>query len=236
MAHIFIFTARKRSFRRLCFYTCLSFCSQRGSTWECTHPPGPGTPPGQVHPLGTSTPGPGTPPRQVHPWDQVHPLGPGTPPRTRYTPRDQVHLPWDQIHPRGLGIPPGNRYTPWDQVHPLRTRYTPQDHVHSRDQVHPRDQVQHPRDKVHPLRAVHAGRYGPTSGRYASYWNAFLLGIVTLILNCFCKDAYHNHKVQFLFKLLYVLKICVQIQNLDVKSVPPDAPNSCMLSCFFTLP
>ena len=52
--------------------------------------------------------------------DQVHPPGPGTPPRTRYTPRDQVH-------------PPGTRYTPQDQVHPPvpctpplpGTRYTP---------------------------------------------------------------------------------------------------------------
>ena len=53
-----IFTARKRSLRRLCFYTCLSFCPQGGSAsvhagrpppWEQTPPPGadpprPGTP------------------------------------------------------------------------------------------------------------------------------------------------------------------------------------------------
>ena len=28
-----IFTARKRSFRRLCFYRCLSFCPQGGRAW-----------------------------------------------------------------------------------------------------------------------------------------------------------------------------------------------------------
>ena len=31
--HFSIFTARKRSLRRLCFYTCLSFCPQGGHAW-----------------------------------------------------------------------------------------------------------------------------------------------------------------------------------------------------------
>ena len=43
-----IITACKRSLRRLCFYTCLSFCSQGGvcfsACWD-TSPPGADTPP-----------------------------------------------------------------------------------------------------------------------------------------------------------------------------------------------
>ena len=83
-----IITAHKWSLQRLCFYTCLSFCPQGGSTWVGTpHPPGrytprqvhpwAGTPPGQVHPpLGRYThPWAGTPPRQVQPQGQVHPPG-----------------------------------------------------------------------------------------------------------------------------------------------------------------
>ena len=81
--------------------------STGGSTWPGTPPAG--APhrtrytPWQVHP-----PGPGTPPRQVHPWGQVHP-------KTRYTPRTrcapqagipprQVSL--DQVHPLGRYTPP----------------------------------------------------------------------------------------------------------------------------------
>ena len=78
-----IFTARKWSLRRLCFYTCLSVHSG-GSTWA-------GAPSSrQVHPpagipLGRYTP----PPKQVQPSagappGQVHPPG-------RYTPPEQVH-------------------------------------------------------------------------------------------------------------------------------------------------
>ena len=111
-----IFTTRKRSLRRLCFYTCLSVILFTGGgeylgRYAGTYPPGPGTP------LGPGTP-PGT---RYTPWDQVHPAGPGTPAGTRYTPRDQVHplldqvhLIRDQIHPQALGsgTPPRTRYTP----------------------------------------------------------------------------------------------------------------------------
>ena len=76
----------------------------------------------------------------------------GTPPGTRYTPRtrytlpDQVHLPY-QVHPRTRYTPrPG---TPPGQVCPPRTKYTPW---------------------TSACREIQA-----TSGRYASYWNAFLL-------------------------------------------------------------
>ena len=87
-------TARKRSLRRLCFYTCLSVHRGR-STWAGT--------PWQVHP-----PGMYTPPRQVHPPDRYPLLGrypqAGTPTGAG-TPPGQVHTPW-------AGMPPG-RNTPW---------------------------------------------------------------------------------------------------------------------------
>ena len=118
MTIIVLFTARKRSLRRLCFYTCVSVHGGGGSTWAGTPPrtrytPRPATPPGTRYP-----PGPGTPP-----WDQV-------PPRTRYTPWDQVHSPGTWYTPRTRYPPPQGPGTPWDQVHPPgpgipRTRYPP---------------------------------------------------------------------------------------------------------------
>ena len=68
-----IFTARKRSLRRLCFYTCVAV--HREGAYLGMYPPD------QVHP-----PGPGTPWDQVHPQDQVHPPGPGTLPLGPGTP------------------------------------------------------------------------------------------------------------------------------------------------------
>ena len=103
-----IITARKRSLRRLCFYTCVSVILFTEGEYLNRYPPGRYTHPGQVHPPGPGTPpgqvsppGPGTPPSpdQVHPQDQVHPMGPGTPP-------------WDQVHPPKPGTPPGTRDTP----------------------------------------------------------------------------------------------------------------------------
>ena len=71
-----IITPRKRSLRRLCFYTCLSFCPQRGGLPRCMlgyHPP-------QSRPL---------PPDQTHtPWEQ-------TPPWTRHPPGSR-HIPPEQ--------------------------------------------------------------------------------------------------------------------------------------------
>ena len=72
-------------------------------------------------------------------------------------------LPWDQVHPLGPGT------LPLDQVHPPGTRYTP-----------PRDQVHHPGTRyTSPRPGTPPGRSAcreirATSGRYASYWNAFL--------------------------------------------------------------
>ena len=142
---------------------CLSIV---GGVPHQVHPPGPGTPPGTRY-----TPqGPGTPPQ-----DQVHPPvpgalpGPSTPPRTRYTlpgpgepPRDQVHPPVPGT-PLGPGTPPRTRYTPLDQVHPP-TRYIPPGPGTPPDQVPP--------------------RYGHCRGRYASYWNAFLLLLVSSRFKC----------------------------------------------------
>ena len=93
-------------------------------------------------------------------------------PQTRYTPRDQVHPPgsgtppWDQIHPLGPGTPPGPGTLPWDQVHPLgpgtpnRIWYTQW------------DQVQPPPTRYTPGSSA-CWEIRATSGRYASYWNAF---------------------------------------------------------------
>ena len=67
--------------------------------------------------------------------------------------------PPNQVYPLG-------RYTPRDQVHPL-DRYT-LDHVHP-----PWDQV-HPQDQVHPPGSSACWEIRATSGRYASYWNAYL--------------------------------------------------------------
>ena len=119
------------------------------------------------------------PPDQVHPpWDQVHPPpGPGTPPRTRYTPQDQVH-PQDQIHPSGTRYTPRTRYTPWDQVH------LPQDQVHPPrpGTTTPQDQVQTPAQvpphRDQDPRSSACWEIRATSGRYASYWNAFLFSLL----------------------------------------------------------
>ena len=105
--------------------------------------------------------------------------------RPRQVPPGQVHPP--------AGTPPG-RYTPWAgtlpgrytprQVHPLG-RYTPWEGIPW--QVHPRagntpGQVQ-PLGRYTPQAGTPLGRYTPqqcmlgyqsTSGRYASYSNAFL--------------------------------------------------------------
>ena len=145
-------------------------------------------------------------PDQVHPppWtrytprDQVHPPGttprPGTPPGTRYTPLDQVHPPWTRYTPLGPGPPldqvhPQTRYTPLDQVHPPKTRYPP-DQVHPWDHVHPPwDQVP-PRPGTPPLAPGTPPDQVPPPGtreiqstrrRYASYWNAILLGFKAVI-------------------------------------------------------
>ena len=65
----FFITTRKRSLRRLCFYTCESFCSQGGgvsaSVHTGIHPPGSRHSPKQASP-GADPPGADTPPCAVH--------------------------------------------------------------------------------------------------------------------------------------------------------------------------
>ena len=77
---LWVITARKRSLRILCFYTCLSFCPRGSlprcmlgyqSLWDQAAPLGAN--PQTRHPLGAEPP-----------WDQAppsggRPLGPGTP-------------------------------------------------------------------------------------------------------------------------------------------------------------
>ena len=79
---IAIFTTRKRSLRRLCFYTCLSFCPWEGGGGSAS-----------VH-AGIPPPRPGTPPRAV-PLDQA-------PPPPRAVPLDQappsMHTPPGAVH------------------------------------------------------------------------------------------------------------------------------------------
>ena len=85
------------------------------------------------------------------PPDQAPPPGPGRhPPKTRQTPRTR-QIPLDQADPPGPGRPPWTRQTP-----PGPGRPPP-------DQADP-----HPPGS----RLQHSIR--STSGRYASYWNAFL--------------------------------------------------------------
>ena len=161
--------------------------------WDQVHPPGTRYTPlwDQVHPPGT----------RYTPQDQVHPPRPGTPPRTRYTPWDQVHPPGQGTPPQTRYTPPGTRYTPpvgpgtppgWDQVHPPSgTRYTPPDQVPPWDQVPPQTRYTPP-DQVPPqTRYTPPGPGTPprtreirsTCGRYASYWNAFLLKMEFFLIN-----------------------------------------------------
>ena len=66
-----IFTARKRSLQRLCFYTCLSVHRGEGVPGQIPSPgrytPRAGTSPRQVHSPGRYIPRAGAPLRQVHP-------------------------------------------------------------------------------------------------------------------------------------------------------------------------
>ena len=132
--------ARKRSLRRLCFYTCLSVILFTGGEYLGRVP---GTPPwapppprtrcslgryipqDHVHPPGRYPHRTSTSPGQVPPGARYTPLRPSTPSRTRHTPQGQVHPPGTRYTTPGPGTPPGTRYipqdqahTPWDQVHP----------------------------------------------------------------------------------------------------------------------
>ena len=93
---------------------------------------------------------------------------------TRYTPRTRYTPPWDQVHPLDQVHPPGTRYPP--------TRY-------------PLGPGTHPPDQVHPSRPGIPPRYGHCCGRYASYWNAFLLSV---ILKCTATmGSYYHYRPMF---------------------------------------
>ena len=99
--------------RRLCFYTCLSFCSQGGGVclsacWDTT-PTGPGTP------LGADTPWTRHP-QSRHPPGADTPPGAGTLPRSRHP--QEADTPWDQAHPPGPGVHPQQTATVADGTHP----------------------------------------------------------------------------------------------------------------------
>ena len=79
-------TARKRSLRRLWFYSCLSVILFMGGTWAGTSPP-----PGRYTHWANTTPPGRYPPGQVHPPRQAHPL-------VRYTPQGR--------YPSWAGTPP----------------------------------------------------------------------------------------------------------------------------------
>ena len=92
---------------------------------------------------------------------------------------------WAGTHPRQ--VHPQTRYTP-SRYPP--DRYTPSDQVHPRDQVHPlagtpwagtptRTRCT-PRARYIPLGSSGCWEIRATSGRYASYWNAFLFNLISL--------------------------------------------------------
>ena len=82
------FTARKRSLRRLRFYTCLSFCPHGGVCLSACCA-GISYPPDQAPPWEQTTPQEQTPPNQAPPWTRHHPPGADHP----------RHPPWDQAPP-----------------------------------------------------------------------------------------------------------------------------------------
>ena len=116
------------------------------------HPPTRLTPLGIRHPLG-----PGRPP-----WDQTHP---NPPPGTRQTPQDKTHPtpPGPGRHPLNQADTPPGR--------PARIRHT---HPPGPGRSHPRSDTTHP-----PCPWEADSSIQSTSGRYASYWNAFLFSITT---------------------------------------------------------
>ena len=138
-----IFTARKRSLRRLCFYTCLSVILFTGGKYLGRYPPRAGAP-RQVHPQAGTPPCAGTCPRQVHTLPgrytprQVHPNRAGTPSRQVHPPSPWAGIPRAGTLPQ-QGTPPG-RYTAQAGTLPLSSA-------------------------CWEIRA--------TSGRYSSFWNAF---------------------------------------------------------------
>ena len=168
-----IFTARKRSLGQGNIFAPVCHSVYRGGVPDTTQ-----SPRDQVHPPL----GPGTPPRPgTLPPDQVHahaPPGPGTPPW------DQVHPPGPGTHSPGPGTPPPVQSMLWDTVNMRAVRILLECNLVSqacvKNSVHGRGRGCLPQcmlgytPRQTPPQADTSPGYGYCSGRYASYWNAFL--------------------------------------------------------------
>ena len=140
-----------------------------------THTPRPDTPPDQTPPPRPETPTPPRagppdqtrhPPEQTPPGPDTHPRADTPSPQTRHTPGPET--PWEQTPPEHT--PPGPD-TPQEQT--PQTRHTPL------------EQTPPPREADFSIRSM--------SGRYASYWNAFLLEYESDSVLCehFCIISYN---------------------------------------------
>ena len=90
----FIFTARKRSLRRLCFYTCLSVILFTGGMSASVHD-GINTPPGSRHPWEADSPWEADPPANRH----HPPPREADPPPRKQTPLEVDTPPWEADPP-----------------------------------------------------------------------------------------------------------------------------------------
>ena len=113
-------------------------------------------------------PRPGRPPGADPPW-------------TRQTPP-----PWEQTHqPPGPDRPPQSRPPPRADT-PLRSRHTTTTTTPQTRETLPPEQPPPPRTRQTPPREADSS-IRSTSGRFASYWNAFLLGSAVGDLELFLK-------------------------------------------------
>ena len=89
---------------------------------------------------------------------------------------------WDNPRPgRNQEDPPPSSRHPPDQT-PPRKRTLPT----SRHSPAPGRDPQEQSTPPPPPETVHARRYGQTSGRYASYWNAYLFSLIFLVNKLQC--------------------------------------------------
>ena len=137
--------------RYLCFYRPQRSCGQGNIFTPVCHSVHRGVLPQCM--LGYQPPPDHTPPI---PRDHTHPQGPD-PPGTR-SPQDQTPTPPPGTRPP----PPGTTPPPRDQTHTTWDQTPTPLGPH-----HPPGPDPHPREADSSIRS--------TSGRYASYWNAFLL-------------------------------------------------------------
>ena len=156
-----IFTGHKEVVVKVIFLHLFVILFTGGVSIRVT-PPDQGDPPDQADP----------PRKGRHPPDQADPRWTRQTPRTRQTPPDQAdphpprpgrHPPLNEADPPGPGRPPrpGRPTPPRTRQTPPQTRQTPP------DQADPPPDP--PREADSSIRSM--------SGRYASYWNAFLLKI-----------------------------------------------------------